>query len=100
MKTMKDYHDVYLKRDVLLLGHVFGKFRNNSLKYYGLCPSHYLSAPDLSWDAMINMTKVKLDFVAEMYLLFEKRKSGGVSDIPERYSEACNEYLKSNDPKQ
>ena len=45
---MKDYHGLYLKCDVLLLPDVFQKFRNNSLKNYGLCPSHYLSAPDLS----------------------------------------------------
>ena len=37
MKTMKDYHDLYLKCDVLLLADVFEKFRNNSLKNYGLC---------------------------------------------------------------
>ena len=51
MKTMKDYHDLYLKRDVLLLADVFEKFRNNSLKNYGLCPSYvqiYLNAPGLS----------------------------------------------------
>ena len=32
MKTMKDYHDLYLKCDVLLLADVFEKFRNSSLK--------------------------------------------------------------------
>ena len=32
MKTMKDYQDLYLKCDVLLLVDGFGKFRNNSLK--------------------------------------------------------------------
>ena len=42
---MKDYHDFYLKSDILFLANVFEKFRNNSLKNYGLCPSHYLSAP-------------------------------------------------------
>ena len=41
MKTMKDYNDFYLKCDVLLLADVFEKFRNNSLKNYRLCPSHY-----------------------------------------------------------
>ena len=44
MKTMKHYHDLYLKCDVLLLADAFEKFRNNSLKNYGLCPSHYFSA--------------------------------------------------------
>ena len=48
MKTMKDYHDLYLKYDVLLLADVFQKFRKNSLKNYGLCQSHYLSALGLS----------------------------------------------------
>ena len=59
MKTMKDYHDLYLKCEVLSLADVFEKFRNNSLKNYRLYPSHYLSAPGLSWDAMLKMTKVE-----------------------------------------
>ena len=54
MKTMKDYHELYMKCDVLLLADVFEKFRNNSLKNYGLCPSHYSSATGLSCDAMPN----------------------------------------------
>ena len=36
MKTIKDYHNLYLKYDVLLLADVFGKFRNNSVRNYGL----------------------------------------------------------------
>ena len=48
MKTMKDYHDLYLKCDVLLLADVFEKFRNNSLKNYGLCSTNHLSAPGLN----------------------------------------------------
>ena len=34
MEIVKDYHNLYLKCDVLSL--VFEKFRNNSLKNYGL----------------------------------------------------------------
>ena len=58
MKTMKDYHDFYFKCDVLLLVDIL---RNN----YGLCPSNYLSAPALSWDAMGNMTKVELELIPD-----------------------------------
>ena len=65
MKTMKDYHDLYLKRDSLLLANAFGKFRNSSLKNYGLCPSHYLSTPALSWDAMLIMTKFELELISD-----------------------------------
>ena len=71
---MKDYHDLYLKCDVLLLPDVFEKFRKNNLKNYGLCPSHYLSVPASSWDAMLNMRKVKLELISDpdMYIFFEK----------------------------
>ena len=53
---------------------MFEKFVNNSLKNYELCPSHYISAPGLSWDAMIKMTKNKLELIPDrdMYILFEK----------------------------
>ena len=59
MKKMKDYHNSYLKCDVLLLADMFQKYRNYSVKNYGLCPSHYLRAPDLSWNAMLDMKKVE-----------------------------------------
>ena len=95
MKTMKDYHGLYLKCDVLLLADVFEKFRNNSLKNYGLCPSHYLSTPGLSWDAMLKMTKIELEFISDpdMHIFFEKGTRGGISYISSRYSKANNKYL-------
>ena len=78
MKTMKDYHDLYLKCDVFLLADAFEKFRH--LKNYELCPSHYLSAPGLSWDAVLKMTKIELNLIPDldMYILFEKGKRGGI----------------------
>ena len=42
MKTMKDYHDLYLQCDVLLLADVFEKFRNSSLNNYGWIMSESL----------------------------------------------------------
>ena len=74
MKTMKYYHDLYLKCDALLSADVFDKFRNNSLKSYVLGSSHYLNAPILSCNAMLNMTKVELKLIPDssMYILFEK----------------------------
>ena len=46
MKNMADYHDHYLKKDVLLLADVFEKFIGTCLKYYGLDPCHYFSFLD------------------------------------------------------
>ena len=34
MKTLKDYHDLYLKCNILFLADVFEKFRNYGLKNY------------------------------------------------------------------
>ena len=46
MKNIGDYHDHYLKKDVLLLADVFGKFIDTCLKFYELAPCHYLK---FSW---------------------------------------------------
>ena len=51
--TFEDFRDHYLKKDVLLLVDVFEKFISTYLKYYGLDPCYYFSAPELSWDAML-----------------------------------------------
>ena len=40
MKTVKNYHNLYLKCDALLLADVFQKFRNRNLNNYRLRPSH------------------------------------------------------------
>ena len=98
---MKGYGDLYLKSDVLLLADVFEKFRNNSFKNYGLYPSHYFSVPGLSWDAMLKMTKIKLELISDpdIYIFFERGMRGRVSNISNRYSKANNQYLKSYDAK-
>ena len=89
MKTMKDYHDLCLKCEVLMLADVFEKFRNKSLKNYTLCPSHYLSAPALNWDAMLNMKKVGLELILDPYeqIFFKKATRGEVPYISNRYSQ-------------
>ena len=60
-KNVEEYHDLYLKTDVLLALDVFEKFIKTCLEYYRLDPSHYFSSPGLSKDAMLKMTKRKLE---------------------------------------
>ena len=59
MKNMGDYHDHYLKKDVLLSADVFEKFINTCSKFYKLDLCHYFSSPGLSWDTMLKMTGVR-----------------------------------------
>ena len=54
IKNTGEYHDLYLKTDVLLLYDVFEKFINVCLMDYGLNPCHYFCSPGLAWDAMLN----------------------------------------------
>ena len=60
-KTLGEYHDLYLKTDVLLLCDVFETFISVCLKDYVLDPCHYFSSPGLSWDAMLKFTGVRLE---------------------------------------
>ena len=75
--------------------------RNSSFKSYGLSPSHYLSAPGLSWDAILNMTKLRLNLFQMPTCICSLKKGirGRVSYISKRYSKVSNKYLKSYDPK-
>ena len=97
----EDFHNHYLKEDVLLLSDVFEKFISTSLKYYNLDPCHYLSAPGLSWDAMLKMTKVELEKISDpdKYIFIEKGMRGGIIYINKRYSKANNEYCSDYDSK-
>ena len=98
---MGDYHNHYLKQDVLLLADVFEKFIDTCLKFYKLDPCHYFNSPGLRWDAMLKMTAVKFKKIIyiDMYLFIEKGLRGGFSYIAKRCSEANNKYLKDYDPK-
>ena len=101
MKNMGDYHDYYLKKDILLLADVFEKFIiDTCLKFYKLNPCHYFSSSGLSWDMMIKMTGVKLEKVSDinMYFFIEKELRGRISYIAKRYSKANNKYMKNYDP--
>ena len=90
MNTLGDYHDLYLKTDVLLLADVFEKFIKTCLNYYGLDSYHYFSVPGLSWDAMLRMTKIELEAISDIdfHLFIEKGMRGGISNIAKRHSKS------------
>ena len=100
IKNMGDYHDHYVKKDVLLLADVFKKFIVTCMKLYGLDPCHCFSSPGLSWYAMLKMTGIKLEKISHIdkYLFIEKGKRGGISYIAKRYAETNNKYMNDYDP--
>ena len=99
-KSFEDYHDIYLKTDVVLLADFFEQFRNTCLKSYGLDAAHYFSAPGLAWDSALKMTKIKLELIdnEEMHSYLERSIRGGICMITKRQAKANNPGCKIFDP--
>ena len=98
--NIRDYHNLYLKSDVLLLADVFENFRSTCLYHYNLDPAHYYTSPGLAWDACLKETGQELQLLHEydMLMMFERGIRGGISHISKRYAEANNTYMDNYDP--
>ena len=99
-ETLRDYHDLYLKSDVLLLSDVFENFRKTCLKHYKLDPAHYYTSSGLAWDACLKETGQELQLLHDydMLMMIEKGIRGGITHISKRYAEANNKYMKTYNP--
>ncbi len=99
MKSIREYHDLYLTTDVLLLADVFENFRKLALKNYSLDPCHFITTPGLTMTAALRHTRVHLELLTniDQLLFFEHGIRGGVSGIMNRYARANNPYLPEYD---
>ena len=81
IKNLGEYHDLYLKTDVILLANVFEAFRKVCLKNYGLDPAHFYTAPGLAWKACLKKTRIRLELLLDpdMLLMFERGIRGGIT---------------------
>ena len=95
LKSLGDYHDLYVQSDTLLLADVFENFRNKCIEIYELDPAHFLSAPGLAWQACLKKTGVKLELLSDidMILIVEKDIHGGMCQVVYRYAKANNKYM-------
>lgn len=91
-KLVLHYMCLYMKTDVLLLTDVFENFRNVSLLHYRLDPAHYVSSPQLSWDAMLLYTKCVVELISdpEMFKMIDNGIRGGLCMISKRFAKANN----------
>jgi hypothetical protein len=74
IKNMGEYHDLYIKSDVIMLADIFENFRDMGLKYYTLDPAHYITTPSFAFDALLKMTNVQLELITDvdMYNMIEQ----------------------------
>ena len=98
IRTLGQYHDLYLKTDVLLLTDVFENFRELCLEYYELDPAHYFTLPNFAWDAMLLKTKVQLEPLTdkEMYEMIEHGLRGGMCQVSTKEAKANNKYMEED----
>ena len=85
-ENIGDYHDIYLKSDVLLLADIFESFRNLFKEIFDLDPCHYYNSPNISWDAMLKTTGIELDLLSDidMLLICESAIQRGLNGIGEK----------------
>lgn len=111
-QSLRDYHDLYLLQDTLLLSDVFENFRRLCRSENDLEPLWYPSLPGYSQDSCFLHTKsprvgeLDIPFYLElfpegssdMYLFMEESIRGGISMTPGRYAKANHKYLDDYDP--
>ena len=97
INNLGEYHDLYLKTDVILLANVFEAFRKVCLDNYGLDPAHFYMAPGLAWKACLKKTKIRLELLLDhdMLLMFERGIRGGITQSIHRWAKANNPYMGS-----
>ena len=79
-----------------MLADIFENFRDNCLKYYHLDPANFVSAPSLSYHAMLLMTDVVIEPYPsiEIFKMIQHAKHGGLSQVTTRYVRAENSKSK------
>ena len=97
INNLGEYHDLYLKTDVILLANVFEAFKKVCLDNYGLDPAHFYMAPGLVWKACLKKTTIRLELLLDpdMLLMFERGIRGGINQSVHRWAKANNPYMGS-----
>ena len=95
IRNLGEYHNLYLRTDVILLSNMFEAFRDTCLEHYSLNPAHFYTSPGFDWKACLKKTRVRLELLTDpdMLLMFERGIRGGIAQAVHRYSKANNKYI-------
>ena len=101
--NLGDYHDIYLRTDVVLLTKVNKVSRDTCLQHYGLDPAHFYTSPRLAWKMCLKHTGIILELLTDpdMLLMFEHGIRGRITQAVCKYAAANNSYMGDKfDPKE
>ena len=98
LKDLGEYHDLYLKTDVILLANVFEAFRKVCLKKLWIGSCSLYTAFGLAWKACLKKTGVGLKLLLDpdMLSMFERGIRGGITQSVHRWAKANNPYMGSS----
>ena len=101
INNLGEYHDLYVRSDMLLLADIFENFTQYCLENYELDPAHFVSLPGLAWQAYLKKTNVELELLTDydMLLMVEEGIRGGICHAVQHYAHANNKYMKDYDRK-
>nr|QTE04041.1 MAG: PolB [Phylloscopus inornatus densovirus] len=87
MTSFKEYHNMYMKMDVLQLADVFEEFRRNSVEKFDYDPVYFQGAPSYTWYLCISDNHEKFGIITDkdVYLDIQKNIRGGISQVMHRY---------------
>lgn len=95
VETLLDFVLIYMKSDILLLACVCEHFRNVCMKNYELDPFQFITAPSLSWNAMLKMTGAEIELLTDEEMVYDIQNSvrGGIVNCSKKYAQANNPYM-------
>ena len=93
--NLGDYHDLYLRTDVVLLANMFETFGDTCLKHYKLDPAHFYTSLGLAWRACLKCTGIKLELLTDpdMLLMFERGIRSGITQAVRKYTSTNIKYM-------
>ena len=95
IENLREYHNLYVQSDTILLADVFNNFGSICLEIYGFDPAYCLAVPGLAWQAALRKIKVKLGVLIDIdiLLMVEKGIRGETRHAIHRYVQANNKYM-------
>ena len=94
IKDLGEYHFLCVQADIAQLSDVYEIFRSLSLYRYELEPPYFFSIPGLAFEAMLKHTKVTLELLTDIDMVFmvEKGIRGGLIQVGKEYAVANDKY--------
>lgn len=82
-----EFHDYYMKTDVLQLADIFEEFRESCLSEFNLDPIYFQGAPSYTWQLSLKISADKMYLIqdVDIYQDIQKNIRGGIAQVMHRY---------------